>query len=146
MWWMTTTLPNESVPSGRARYASISCPSWPVMLMVSAVSASLLMRVLRGLPVCLGMPLILPAAQPPAARPPADQLAGKGRERFPPPAPGEAIAGFVRSPGDAIAGFVRPPGEAIAGFVRPRGAGAHLEPGGLVGVSAVNRVSIGGRS
>src|SRR6185312_11777751 len=46
MWWMTTTPPRVSSPAGRARYASISSPSCPVILIVSALSESLMRAIL----------------------------------------------------------------------------------------------------
>src|SRR5712691_4728005 len=42
MWWITTTLPNGPGPTGCARYASISSPPCPEMLIVPAINASLM--------------------------------------------------------------------------------------------------------
>src|SRR5258708_39148033 len=66
MWWITTTPPNESSPSGRARYASISSPSCPAMLMVCAISASV-MRSPRVVGQCSDR--LNPASRSCAARP-----------------------------------------------------------------------------
>src|SRR5438105_12670398 len=40
MWWMTTTLGRSSPSTGCARYASISSPLWPVIVVDSAMIAS----------------------------------------------------------------------------------------------------------
>src|SRR5438067_3436845 len=40
MWWITTTLGWALASTGRAKYASISSPPWPVMVVVSAMIAS----------------------------------------------------------------------------------------------------------
>src|SRR4051812_44211001 len=42
MWWRTTTLGCASRSTGCARYASISSPLWPVIVVVAARVASLI--------------------------------------------------------------------------------------------------------
>src|ERR1700677_1011842 len=42
MWWITTMPPRGPSPSGRARYASTSSPSWPLIVTVSAHRESLM--------------------------------------------------------------------------------------------------------